>query len=50
MRQDLDRLAGAFNIAWNWSTVPGGGTGTSGDLTGTYRLNASRGDDVRTDC
>ncbi len=48
MRQDFDRLAGAFNIAWNWSTVPGGGgTGTSGDLTGTYRLNASRGDDVR---
>ncbi|HJU92475.1 MAG TPA: YMGG-like glycine zipper-containing protein [Pyrinomonadaceae bacterium] len=47
MRQDFDTLAGAFNIAWNWSTVPGGGTGTSGDLTGTYRINASRGDDVR---
>ena len=49
LRQDLDRLAGAFNIAWNWSTVPGGGvgTGTSGDLTGTFRLNTSRGDDVR---
>ena len=49
MRQDLDRLAGAFNIAWNWSTIPGGGggTGTFGDLTGTYRLNTSRGDDVR---
>ncbi|HKY42847.1 MAG TPA: YMGG-like glycine zipper-containing protein [Pyrinomonadaceae bacterium] len=47
LRQDLDSLAGAFNIAWNWSTVPGGGTGISGDLTGTYRLNASRGDDVR---
>jgi YmgG-like glycine-zipper protein len=47
MRQDLDRLAGAFNIAWNWSSIPGGGSGTSGDLTGTYRLNASRGDDVR---
>ena len=47
MRQDLERLAGASNIAWNWSTVPGGGIGTRGDLTGTYRLNASRGDDVR---
>ena len=47
MRQDLDRLAGAFNIAWNWSSIPGGGSGVSGDLTGTYRLNASRGDDVR---
>ncbi len=49
LRQDLDRLASAFNIAWNWSTVPsGGGYGTSGDLTGTYRLNTSRGDDART--
>ena len=49
LRQDLESLAGAFNIAWNWSTVPGGGTGTGvrGDLTGTYRLNPSRGDDVR---
>ena len=47
LRQDFDTLAGAFNIAWNWSTAPGGGTGTRGDLTGTYRLNPSRGDDVR---
>ena len=22
LRQDLDRLASAFNIAWNWSNVP----------------------------
>jgi len=55
LRSDLDRLAGAFNIAWNWSTVPGvpgGGSGFPGgsrrDLTGTFRLNSSRGDDVRT--
>ena len=48
LRTDLERLAGAFNIAWNWSTVPGGGgSGINGDITGTYRLNASRGDDVR---
>ena len=49
LRQDLDRLASAFSIAWNWSnvpTVPGSGWG-SRDLTGTYRLNTSRGDDVR---
>jgi YMGG-like Gly-zipper len=52
MRQDLDRLAGAYNIAWNWSTTPGGGYGAPGgsrrDLTGTFRLNTTRGDDVRT--
>jgi hypothetical protein len=53
VRSDLDRLASAYNIAWNWSTVPSGpsypsgGYGTSGNLTGTFRLDPSRGDDVR---
>jgi YMGG-like Gly-zipper len=47
LRTDLDRLASAFNIAWNWSNIPGGGSGTARDLTGTFRLNSSRGDDVR---
>ncbi len=53
LRQDLDRLASAYSIAWNWSNVPGddyGGNypgGTRGDLTGTFRLNSSRGDDAR---
>ncbi|HEX5883468.1 MAG TPA: YMGG-like glycine zipper-containing protein [Pyrinomonadaceae bacterium] len=47
LRQDLDRLASAFNIAWNWSTGSGGDSAASGDLTGTFRLNTSRGDDVR---
>ena len=53
LRTDLDRLAGAYNIAWNWTTVPGGNTtggfegGTRRDLTGTFRLNTSRGDDAR---
>lgn len=52
LRTDLDQLAGAFNIAANWSTNPGGGGSYPGgnynsELTGTYRLNASRGDDVR---
>jgi hypothetical protein len=49
LRQDLDQLASAFNIAWNWSTVPGSGgdVGNGRDLTGTYRLNTSRGDDAR---
>src|SRR5215213_1295950 len=54
VRTDLDQLAGAYNIAWNWSNVPGGnqsgnvGSGSRRDLTGTFRLNSSRGDDVRT--
>jgi hypothetical protein len=56
LRPDLDQLASAFNIAWNWSTYPGGNTGgyqgnTGGygrrNLTGTFTLNSGRGDDVR---
>lgn len=54
LRTDLDQLASAYNIAWNWSTTPGGnyGGGYGGgygrrNLTGTFRLNTSRGDDVR---
>jgi len=48
LRQDLDRLASAYNIAWDWSNVPGrGGYGRTGDLTGTFRLNQSQGDDPR---
>jgi len=55
LRTDLDQLAGAYSIAWNWSNVPGsdnqGGNfpgGSRRDLNGTFRLNTSRGDDVRT--
>jgi YMGG-like Gly-zipper len=53
LRPDLDQLASAFNIAWNWSTSTypggntGGGYGNRRDLTGTFRLNSGRGDDVR---
>jgi YMGG-like Gly-zipper len=50
LRTDLEQLAGAYNIAWNWSNVPDGnyGGGSRRDLNGTFRLNTSRGDDVRT--
>ncbi len=47
LRQDLDQLASAYNIAWNWSNAPGGDYGTTADLTGTFRLNSSQGDDPR---
>jgi uncharacterized membrane protein len=56
LRTDLDQLANAFNIAWNWSTYPGPDrypypgrdTSTRRDLTGTFRLDSARGDNVRT--
>lgn len=49
LRPDLDRLASAFNISWNWSTYPGGGGSIPGrgDLTGTYRIAPSQSDDAR---
>ena len=54
MRTDLEQLASAYSIAWNWSNVPAGGNyprgggGTSRrDLNGTFRLNTTRGDDTR---
>ena len=51
LRSSLDRLASAFSMAWNWSNTPGypgGNYGNRNDLNGTYRINASRSDNVRT--
>jgi YMGG-like Gly-zipper len=47
LRGDLDRLASAFNVAWNGSSNPGGSGYPTGDLTGTYRLSPSQSDDAR---
>lgn len=50
LRPDLDRLATAASIAWNWTTTTtpvGGDASTRADLTGTFRYNASQGDDAR---
>jgi hypothetical protein len=54
LRQDLDRLASAYNLAWNWSQTPDNNypnnntnDGRRRDLNGTFRLNTSRGDDAR---
>ncbi|MBA2524349.1 MAG: hypothetical protein H0V18_01005 [Pyrinomonadaceae bacterium] len=50
LKQDLDQLASAANIAWNWNTGPLPGRpvySADGELTGTYRLDASRSADVR---
>ena len=50
LRQDLDQLASTFNVTWNSSYpdtgYPDSGYG-NGRLTGTYRINNSRSEDVR---
>jgi hypothetical protein len=49
VRRDLDELASAYNVAWNWSnsryTANERRTGVFHRLTGTYQLESSRGDD-----
>jgi len=51
VRRDLDTLARAYNVAWNWSNP--GYTSAAPDatfhhlLTGTYQLESNRGDDPR---
>src|SRR5262245_664897 len=49
IRSDLDRLAGVYNIAWNWENVGGPvGRGYSdARLTGTFQLNSRQSDDAR---
>jgi hypothetical protein len=62
LRSDVNQLASAYNINWDWNTQPtyGGGSGqgqggygqTGGgyrnnQLTGTFRLDTSRSDDPR---
>jgi hypothetical protein len=49
VRRDLDDLARAYNVTWNWSnpryTADERRTGLYHRLTGTYRLENGRGDD-----
>jgi hypothetical protein len=52
LKGDLDQLASAYDVAWNWNPAPGSGgpgygSGSDTRLTGTYRLNASQGDNPR---
>jgi hypothetical protein len=50
LRGDLDTLARAYNVAWNWG-APGYTPGQPGagfhGLTGTYQLESTGGDDAR---
>jgi hypothetical protein len=49
VRRDLDELARAYDVAWNWSepryTADQPSAGLYHRLTGTYELDGSRGDD-----
>jgi hypothetical protein len=49
LRGDLDSLAGAYNVAWNWSNPRYAsaepGTVLYNRLTGTYQLQSTGGDD-----
>jgi len=49
VRRDLDELARAYNVAWNWTnpryTADERSSGLYHRLTGTYQLESSRGDD-----
>ena len=50
LRSDLNQLASAYDIAWNWTTSPfptGPGYGIDGRLTGTYRLNTAQSTNVQ---
>jgi hypothetical protein len=48
LRPDLEQLASAFNIAWNWSTIPSNdSSGSRRDLNGTFRLTSAQSDDAR---
>jgi polyhydroxyalkanoate synthesis regulator phasin len=51
LRTDLNELASAYSVAWNWdtNTLPstGGPVYTASGLTGTYRLDPSRSDNAR---
>jgi len=52
LRRDLDDLASAYNVAWNWSnprytTLEPSTGGVYYRLTGTYQLERTRGDEPR---
>jgi hypothetical protein len=50
LKGDLNQLASAYNVAWNWTQPPvpvGSVYGSDARLTGTYRLNPSQGDNPR---
>jgi YMGG-like Gly-zipper len=59
LRSDLDSLASAYNVAWNWDEYDrrysddqytggaAGGAAATARLSGTFRLNPAQSDDAR---
>ena len=51
LRRDLDNLASAYGLSWNWQNPQYGPVGSGGNLyqrlTGTYALDTARSDDPR---
>ncbi len=48
LKGDLDRLAGAYSVAWNWDTMANPGYSADAMLTGTFRLNTTMSNNPRT--
>jgi hypothetical protein len=46
VKRDLDQIASAYNVAWNWNAPPAMDSSAL-HLTGTYRLNTALSDDPR---
>lgn len=47
IRNDLNTLSGYYNVSWNWNGTGFPTNNANAGLTGTYRLNVSQSDDVR---
>lgn len=47
LRGDLDSLAGAYNIAWDWNNRDQRGPGAAERLSGTFQLNVAQSDNAR---
>ncbi|HQU83545.1 MAG TPA: hypothetical protein PKY59_10485 [Pyrinomonadaceae bacterium] len=46
IRNDLNTLAGYYNVAWNWNSTTFPNNNTNAGLNGTYRLNTAQSDNV----
>ncbi|HKR02614.1 MAG TPA: hypothetical protein VJT09_18190 [Pyrinomonadaceae bacterium] len=47
LKGDLDRLANAYRVTWNWDTMANPSYSADALLTGTFRLNSTTSDNPR---